>query len=141
MTVKELGQYLPSQKPGLQTSNGISLYYINGSISSDHKFEIEELDFSFSLYTEGESLHEFLDGYKMENLADLEELGYKHIWKRYLNREADMEVTQMEFDEAPLNFRLHKMKTLVFSTSLHFYDEVYEHLTLPEDFISYFSKN
>lgn len=68
-------------------------------------------------------------------------MGYKNNWIRYLNREADMKVTQMEFYEGPLCFRLHKMKTLVFSTSLHFYDEVYEHLTLPEDFISYFSKN
>jgi hypothetical protein len=30
---------------------------------------------------------------------------------------------------------------MVLSASLHFYVEVYEHLTLPEDFISYFFKN
>ena len=51
-----------------------------------------------------------------------------------------MEVIQMEI-EAPLNFRLHKMKTMVFSLELHFYDEVYKHLTLPEDFADYFSEN
>jgi len=141
MTVEQLAQYLSTQSPGIQTNGGLALYYIDNAISSDHKFEIEELDFSFCLFTEDESLHEFLEGYKIENFSDLEELGYKHIWIRYLNREADMEVTQLEFVEAPLNFRLHKMKTMVFSSSLHFYDEVYEHLTLPEDFIRYFFEN
>jgi len=141
MTVEQLAQYLSTQSPGIQTNGGLALYYIDNAISSDHKFEIEELDFSFCLFTEDESLHEFLEGYKIENFSDLEELGYKHIWIRYLNREADMEVKQLEFVEAPLNFRLHKMKTMVFSASLHFYDEVYEHLTLPEDFIRYFFEN
>jgi hypothetical protein len=125
MTVEELAQYLSSQRPGLKTKNGLAIYYIDNAISSDHKFEIEELDFSFCLFTEDESLHEFLEGYKIENFSDLEELGYKNIWMRYLNREADMEVTQLEFEEAPLNFRLHKMKTMVLSASLHFYVEVY----------------
>ncbi|MEX2564674.1 MAG: hypothetical protein WD431_01875 [Cyclobacteriaceae bacterium] len=141
MTVEELALYLSSQKPGFQTSGGLSIYYIDNAISSEHKFEVEELDFSFCLFTEEESLHEFLEGYRIENFSDLEELGYKHIWMRYLNREADMEVTQMEFEEAPLIFRLHKMKTIVFSSALHFYDEVYRHLTIPEDFIHYFFDN
>lgn len=141
MTAEKLAHYLSSQKPGFQTGGGLSIYFINNSISSEYKFEVEELDFSFCLFSEEESLREFMEGYKIKNLADLEELGYNPIWIRYLNREADMEVTQMEFDEAPLNFRLHKMKTMVFSASLHFYDEVYRHLTLPEDFIHYFIEN
>ncbi|MEX2566876.1 MAG: hypothetical protein WD431_13105 [Cyclobacteriaceae bacterium] len=49
----------------------------------------------------------------MSNIS-LEELGYKNIWIRYLKRDADMEVSQMELQEAPLNFRLHDMKTMVF---------------------------
>ena len=141
MTVKELAQNLSSQRPGLKTSNGLSIHYIGGSISSEYSFEGKESDFSFCLYTEEESLHEFLDGYKIKNPSDLKDLGYNHIWMRYLNSEASMEVTQVEFEEGPLCFRLHKMKTMVFSASLHFYDEVYKHLTLPEDFISYFFKN
>ena len=52
-----------------------------------------------------------------------------------------MEVTELEIEETPINFRLHKMKTLVFSAALHYYDEVNKHLTLPEDFISYFFAN
>ncbi|WP_339926057.1 hypothetical protein [uncultured Cyclobacterium sp.] len=141
MTVEEFGQYLSSQSPGLETSNGLYIHYIRGSISSEYSFEGEESDFSFCLFTEEESLHEFIDRYKIKNLSDLEELGYNHIWMRYLNGEADTEVMQMKFEEGPLRFRLHKMKTMIFSASLHFYDEVYVHLTLPEDFISYFFKN
>ena len=52
-----------------------------------------------------------------------------------------MEVTEWEIEETPISFRLHKMRTLVFCTASHYYDEVYEHLTLPEDFIHYFHKN
>ncbi|NHE58746.1 hypothetical protein [Cyclobacterium plantarum] len=141
MTVEELAQYLSSKKPGFQTQNGLSIYLIDGSICSNYDFEIEELEFSFNLFTEEESLHEFIEGFRIQNINDFEALGYNNSWIRYLNREADMEVTQMEFEEGPLCFRLHKMKTLVFSASLHFYDEVYDHLTLPEDFISYFFKN
>ena len=141
MSVEELAQYLSFKKPGLQTQNGPSIYLIDGSISSNYDFEIEELEFSFSLFSEEESFGEFMEGFRIQRIKDFEELGYKNSWIRYLNREADMEVTQMELEEAPVNFRLHGMKTMVFSLSLHFYDEVNKHLVLPEDFISYFFGN
>ncbi|WP_162415617.1 hypothetical protein [Cyclobacterium roseum] len=141
ISVEELAQYLSSKKPGFQTQNGLSIYLIDGAISSNYDFEMEELEFSFSLFSEAESLHDFMEGFRVKNINDFEALGYNNSWIRYLNREADMEVCQMEFYEGPLCFRLHKMKTLVFAASLHFYDEVYELLTLPEDFVSYFSKN
>ena len=35
----------------------------------------------------------------------------------------------------------HKTRTLVFCTASHYYDEVYKHMTLPENFIHYFRKN
>lgn len=93
------------------------------------------------MFSEEESLYEFIEGYGIKNSEDFEELGYKDIWIRYLNREADMEVTQMEIEETPINFRLHQMKTLILCAALHYYDEVNEHLTLPEDFINYFFDN
>lgn len=141
ISVEELAQYLSSKCPGFQTQNGLSIPLIENSVSTAYKFEVEELDFSFCLFTEEESLYEFIEGFRIQNIEDFEELGYKNIWIRYLNWEADMEVTQMEIEEAPLNFRLHKMKTMVFCVALHFYDEVNEHLTLPEDFINYFFDN
>lgn len=141
ISVEELAQYLSSKKPGFQTQNGLSIYLIDGSISSNYDFEMEELEFSFSLFSEAESLHDFMEGFRVKNINDFEALGYNNSWIRYLNREADMEVCQMEFYEGPLCFRLHKMKTLVFAASLHFYDEVYEHMRMPEDFITYFLGN
>src|SRR5690606_31007564 len=140
-SAEELAQYLSSRKPGLPTSNGLSTYLDGKFISSEYRFEVEKFDFSFCLFSEEESLDEFIEGYRIKNIDDFEELGYKDIWIRYLNREADMEVTELEIEETPINFRLHKMKTLVFCAALHYYDEVNEHLTLPEDFISYFFEN
>lgn len=141
ISVEELAQYLSSKKSGYKTKNGLSIYLIDKSVYTVYDFVVEELEFSFNLISEEESLHEFIEGFKIKSIKNFEELGYKNSWIRYLNRKADMEVTQIELEEAILNFRLHGMKTMVLSASLHFYDEVYQHLTLPGDFISYFSKN
>jgi len=43
--------------------------------------------------------------------------------------------------DATLGFKIVKRKTIVFSLDLHFYDEVYEHLTMPEDFETYISSH
>lgn len=141
LSAEVLAQYLASRKPGIPTSNGLSTYLNGKFISSEYEFEIEELEFSFCLFSEEESLNEFIEGYRIKNIDDFEALGYKNIWIRYLNREADMEVTELEIEESPIKFRLHKMKTLVFCAALHYYDEVNKHLTLPEDFIGYFYEN
>src|SRR5690554_2034244 len=141
ISVEELAQYLSSKSPGLQTQKGLSVHLIGKWISTEYKYEVEEFDFSFCLFTEEESLYEFIEGYRIKNSEDFEELGYKDIWIRYLNREADMEVTELEIEETPINFRLHKMRTLVFCKALHYYDEVNTHLTSPEDFIHYFYEN
>ncbi|SHM87108.1 hypothetical protein SAMN04488057_104163 [Cyclobacterium lianum] len=79
---------------------------------------MNELDFSFSLFSEEGCLHEFIEGSRIQRISDFEKLSYNNCRIRYLNLEADLEVKQMKFDEAPLNFRLHKMKTLVFSASI-----------------------
>ena len=141
ISAEELAQYLATKGPIFQTSNGLSIFVNGDVISTEYKFEVEQIDFSFCLFTEEDNLTEFIDGFRIKNLDDLKELGYKNIWIRYLNREADMEVTELEIEETPINFRLHKMKTLVFCAALHYYYEVNEHLTLPEDFIRYFHEN
>jgi hypothetical protein len=43
--------------------------------------------------------------------------------------------------EANLHFKIIRFKTIVFSLDLHFYDEVYEHLTIPEDFERYIDEH
>ena len=59
---------------------------------------------------------------------------------RYLNGGAEISVTPCEL-EATLNFKINKRKTMIFSLELYFYDEVYEHLTIPEDFERYISSH
>jgi hypothetical protein len=59
---------------------------------------------------------------------------------RYLNGDAEISVTPLEL-EATLNFKINKRKTIIFSLELFFYDEVYEHLTIPEDFERYISSH
>jgi hypothetical protein len=59
---------------------------------------------------------------------------------RYLNGGAEISVTPMEL-EATLNFKINKRKTIIFSLELYYYDEVYEQLTMPEDFERYISSH
>ena len=141
LSTEALAQYLASKSPIFQTLNGLSVYVNGDQISTEYKFKVEQEDFSFCLFTEEDNLVEFIEGFRIKDMDDLEELGYNDIWIRYLNREADMEVIEWEIEETPINFRLHKMRTLVFCTASHYYDEVYKHLTLPEDFIHYFHEN
>lgn len=69
---------------------------------------------------------------------DINSLDYTHAWMRYLNGDAEIGVTPLEL-EATLGFKISNRKTIIFSLDLHFYDEVYEHLTIPEDFERYIS--
>src|SRR5690606_7276521 len=141
LSTEALAQYLASKSPIFQTSNGLSIYVNGDHISTEYKFKVGQEDFSFCLFTEEDNLTEFIAGFRIKNIDDIEELGYNAIWFRYLNRQADMEVTELEIEETPINFRLHKTRTLVLCTASHYYDEVYKHLTLPEDFIRYFYEN
>ena len=136
-----LKEYLSKKSKVFTTSHGLTLGQLEEGIYSRHKFSVEEIGFDFELFTEPESLHEFIENYKLESLGKIDEMGYRDIWIRYLNRKAEMEVTQSELEEAPLTFRLYKGKTMIYSRVLHFYDEVNKHLTLPEDFFDYFLHN
>lgn len=59
---------------------------------------------------------------------------------RYLNGGAEINITPFEL-EATLVFKIAKQKTIVTSLDLHFYDEVYEHLSIPEDFEDYLTSH
>lgn len=91
---------------------------------------------AISISTDGDSLTEFIEGFKVQELEDIDNLEYTNTWMRYLNGDAEISVTPMEL-EATLIFRIMKRKTAICSLDLHFYDEVYEHLTKPEDFEAY----
>jgi hypothetical protein len=94
---------------------------------------------AFDITTDYDSADEFISGFQLDSIEEIDTLEYNHSWARFLNGDATISVTPMEL-EATLDFKIVKRKTIIFSLDLHFYDEVYEHLTLPEDFEHYISK-
>jgi hypothetical protein len=96
--------------------------------------------YAFDISTEGDTVDEFIAGFKLNKIEDIDQLGYNQSWMRYLNGGAEISVTPWEL-EATLNFKINKHKTLIFSLELYFYDEVYEHLSIPEDFERYISSH
>ena len=89
-----------------------------------------------SIGTEEDSLQDFIVGFKIECWRDIDQLDYTNSWMRYLNGAATIIINPMEL-EADISFRIVKSKTIIFSMDMHFYDEIYEHLTMPEDFQKY----
>jgi hypothetical protein len=100
----------------------------------------EEVPFHMCISTSEESLDDFIKGFGIQKIDDIDHLGYTNSWMRYLNGCAEIDVTSIEL-EATLTFRLYKSRTLISSLDLHFYDEASKHLTLPEDFLKYILEN
>lgn len=104
------------------------------------KGSFHEAPIEMSISTSEESLDDFIEGFKIQKIEDIDRLGYTNSWMRYLNGYAEISATPMEL-EATITFRLYKSRTLISSLDLHFYDETSKHLTLPEDFLKYFFEN
>lgn len=95
---------------------------------------------AISIHTEDDSLSEFIEQFKLKGLEDIDHLDYTSSWMRYLNGGAEINITPFEL-EATLVFKIVKRKTIISSLDLHFYDEVYEPLTIPEDFENYLTSH
>jgi hypothetical protein len=91
---------------------------------------------AINISTEADCPEHFIEQFKITTINDIDALDYNNSWMRYLNGEAEIAVCPFEL-EAELKFKIINRKTIIFSLDLHFYDEVYEHLTLPEDFEKY----
>lgn len=91
---------------------------------------------AISISTDEDNVEDFIHLYKIQNLEDIYQLEYNNAWCRYLNGYAYIEATPFEL-EATLCFRICGRKTIVYSLELHYYDEVYEHLTMVQDFENY----
>jgi hypothetical protein len=102
----------------------------------NHDYGPLQIDIS----TEDFHVSDFIAGFRLEKIEDIDRLGYNNSWMRYLNGGAVISVTPFDL-EARLDFRILNRKTLIFSLDLHFYDEVYEHLTMPEDFERYITSH
>ncbi len=98
--------------------------------------DYDEGPLKVSITTEEDSPKEFIVGFKIESWKEIDKLDYTSSWMRYLNGAATITIRPMEL-EADISFKIVKFKTIIFSLDMHFYDEVYEHLTIPEDFQKY----
>ncbi len=101
---------------------------------------IDEDSIALTIYTSWDSDEEFIILFRLENLADIENLSYINSWMRYLNSYAEItaQIIDLEID---LHFRILEEKTIIFSPDLHFYDEEFKHLTLRGDFENYIKNN
>lgn len=132
--------YFESRNNRFKNSGGMEFGLADGNMLwtffslSNHDHGPNAIDIS----TEGDSADEFITGFKLNKIEDIDHLGYTESWMRYLNGEAEISVTPLEL-EATLSFKISKRKTIIFSLELHFYDEVYEQLTILEDFERYIS--
>ena len=100
----------------------------------------EEISLAVSIFTEEDSLQDFIVGFKIKGRRDIDRLDYNSLWMRYLNSAGTITINPIEL-ETDISFRIIKSKTIIFSMDMHFYDEVYEHLTMPEDFKKYIADN
>lgn len=134
--------YLKLNDFHLANSTGMKIMYLNDALFTYFDFYLpgKENFFDFNISTDEDSLDNFIQEFKIHSIEDINTLGYNNSWIRYLNSKAEIGMNIIEL-EATISFRLYKMKTIVFSLDLHFYDEVNEHLTLAEDFIKYYYNN
>jgi hypothetical protein len=91
---------------------------------------------ALSISTEDCTINDFIEGFNLKSIRDIDTLAYGSSWIRYLNGNAEIHVTPFDLD-ATITFRIFRAKTIVYSVELHFYDEEYNHLTLEEDFAHY----
>ena len=137
---EDLITFFEKRNNRFQNSGGMEFGKADGNVLwtflslSNHKYGPNAFDIS----TEGDRADEFIAGFKLNKIEDIDHLGYTESWMRYLNGEAEICITPLEL-EATLKFKISKRKTIIFSLELHFYDEVYEQLTTPEDFERYIS--
>jgi hypothetical protein len=140
---QELADYFFSRGNSLINSQGMQLRWYDkwGAFTSLALAEdIIPDSYELSIITSEEGLDDFIEGFRIENTKDIDKLGYKQVWPRYLNGQAEIQVTPMEL-EAAFSFRIYKSRTAISSLDLHFYDECYQHLSLPEEFLKYFTDN
>jgi hypothetical protein len=135
---ENLIQYLKDRNNRFKNSKGMEI----GLTASDQLWTYLSLSnhnhgpLAICISTEDDAVNEFIDLYNLALTQDINNLDYSNAWMRYLNGYAQIDVTPYEV-EATLSFRIYKRKTIIYSLDLHYYDEAYEHLTLPEDFDRY----
>jgi hypothetical protein len=134
----EVLEYFRKQEGKLINSNGMELglsakneIWSNFSLVSS-----DEGPLALSISTEDCAINDFIEGFNLKSIRDIDKLAYGSSWMRYLNGNAEIHITPFDLD-ATITFRIFRAKTIVYSVELHFYDEECNHLTMKEDFAHY----
>ena len=139
---EDILSYFNSRNNRFKNSEGMELGLADGNVIWTF-FSLINHDYgpnAFDISTEGDDVNEFISGFDLNKVEEIDRLDYNSSWIRYLNSGAVILVSPMDL-EATLNFKICNRKTMIFSLELHYYDEVYEHLTMPKDFEGYISSN
>lgn len=139
----DLTAYFQQRGNRFSNANGMEFLLIEGSSMHNTTLVVDfydDLPYEVSIYTTEETADQFIEGFQINNTDEIETLGYNNSWVRYLKGDAEIEINALEL-EAEFTFRIYKRRTTVSSLDLHFYDEVYKHLTKPEHFMEYLTAN
>jgi len=139
LPARDLESFLTSNNDKFINANGMKIvnYQMKyGLCTSLIAVDFDKSPIKVEIITEGDGFQDFIEAFRIKNLNDIHQLNFNNSWMRYLNGSAQIIYSPMEL-EASIYFKIAKWKTMVYSLELHFYDEVYEHLTMPEDFYKY----
>lgn len=140
---RELQEYFRQRDNRFTNSKGMHIgWYDSGAHTSLSLplYETVPPPYEFEIITSEEGFDDFIQGFGIQTVKDIDQLDYNHSWIRYLKGNAEVQITSMEL-EASFSFRIYKSRTTIASLNLHFYDECYRHLTLPDEFVKYFTDN
>lgn len=139
----EVINFFREQKGSFETRYGVRLKMSKDEDSFYTKHQMPELigmSVNLRLVIDVDSVHSFIDGFKLQHIQDIDRISYNYLWMRYLNGGGVFYAKHHEM-KYEIGFRLISYKTIVFCKELHFYDEVNKHLTMPDEVEEWMEKN
>ncbi len=137
----ELGAFFQSHNNRYKGASGLIYQLIKPRIYTSLESPLQEQALMYQISTTDCSLDTFISKFQITCLEQLDQLDYLQLWMRYLNSKAFVTAWTEDMDDCDaLDFEIRHGTTRIYSASLHYYDEVSTHLTLPEDFAEYFER-
>ena len=97
--------------------------------------------FRAELHTDKINLLDFIANHTINDLRKLNGMKGSDLWYYFVKGQAHIGIQSFELDDAEICFRIIDEMTMVYSRDLHFFDEVYEPLTMLEHFEEYLQRN
>lgn len=97
----------------------------------------ESRNIMIDLIVDFKNAEEFIDRASIMTVDDLYRMKYSIFWSQYMQGLGYISCMLQLLNNADLCFRIEKSLTIIYSTDVHYYDEVEKAMTLPEHFINY----